>query len=87
MPYGLELEESCQEAIDKAARKNRNLKIILDRKIAQILEDPSHYKPLHAPLQNKFRVHIAKSFVLIFEKDENNKTVILKKFSHHDDAY
>jgi mRNA-degrading endonuclease RelE of RelBE toxin-antitoxin system len=87
LPYGLEYEQTCREAIDGATRKNKTLKIILEKKVSQVLEEPHHYKPLHPPLNNKFRVHVAKSFILIFEIDEMRQVVILKKFSHHDYAY
>jgi mRNA-degrading endonuclease RelE of RelBE toxin-antitoxin system len=33
------------------------------------------------------RVHIDKHFVLVFFVDENNKTVTLEDFDHHDNIY
>ncbi|MEK6953991.1 MAG: type II toxin-antitoxin system RelE/ParE family toxin [Candidatus Micrarchaeota archaeon] len=87
MPYGLEFEESCEEEIVKATRKNRKLREIIEKKVFQILEMPEHYKPLNYPMNNKRRVHVAKSFVLLFVIDELRKVVILKKFSHYDYAY
>ncbi len=87
LPYTLEYEESCRGDIKKATRKNSALRVALEKKITQILEMPHRFKSLHPPLQNKQRVHIEKSFVLIFEIDEHKRAVILKKFAHHDEAY
>jgi len=52
-----------------------------------ILEDPYRFRPLRKPLQNKRRVHIGGSFVLIYEIDEKEKTVTLFDFDHHDNVY
>ena len=62
--YFLEVSESLKKEFIKIAKKNNSLKITVDKKIKEILEDPHHYKPMHPPLQNKYRVHIG-SFVLI----------------------
>ncbi len=86
-PYDLEYEESCKIDIKKATRRNAKLREILEKKIKQILEMPTHYKLLNYPLNNKRRVHIASSFVLIFDVDDVRHVVILRKFSHHDNAY
>lgn len=87
LPYALVVHRACAEEIRKRARKNPVMQEALDKKIAQVLENPGRFKPLCAPLQNKKRVHIAGSFVLIYEIDEPNKTVVLLAFRHHDDAY
>jgi len=33
------------------------------------------------------RVHVAKSFVLVYEIDENNKIIRLLDYDHHDKIY
>ncbi|MEK6843203.1 MAG: type II toxin-antitoxin system RelE/ParE family toxin [Candidatus Micrarchaeota archaeon] len=86
-PYVLKYNPSCSEEIVKATRKNKPLEEALRMKIAQILENPFRFKPLRPPLQNKFRVHILKSFVLIFEASLADRIVYLVKFGHHDEAY
>ncbi|MFH1221473.1 MAG: type II toxin-antitoxin system RelE/ParE family toxin [Candidatus Micrarchaeota archaeon] len=87
MPYELEVLPSCKKEIYSLCRKNTALQDALQKKIIQILENPHHFKPLRKPLQNKRRVHVLKSFVLIYEIIEEAKTVRLFAFSHHDDAY
>jgi len=61
--------------------------MLIDRKVQTILDDPCRFKPIRKPLQNKRRVHIAGSFVLIYEINEQKKTVTLVDFDHHDNIY
>ena len=86
MAYELDISDVCEEAIKKHGKKNAALKTALEKKMAQILENPHHFKPLKNPLQNKRRVQLG-SFVLIYGIDEQTRTVKFLRFSHHDDAY
>ena len=52
-----------------------------------ILAEPHRYKPLRKPLQNKRRVHIGGSYVLVYEVNEGKKVVTLMDFDHHDNIY
>ena len=58
----------------------------IKKKVSEILENPYHFKPLKAPMQNYRRVHIG-SFVLVYSIDENKKAVILERYEHHDSVY
>ncbi|MDD3245385.1 MAG: type II toxin-antitoxin system RelE/ParE family toxin [Methanosarcina sp.] len=87
MPYTLFIVPSCKKELNKACKNNAQLKHSLTKKIQEICENPSHYKPLRNDLCGLRRVHILKSFVLIFNVDENEKSVTLVSFSHHDTAY
>ena len=87
MTYTSIINVDCQKIMDKLSRKNPLLEKVLTRKIIQIIQNPYHYKPLRYDLAGERRVHILKSFVLSFEIDEVNKTVIFLKFGHHDQAY
>ena len=69
------------------AKKDKPQFEILQRKINDILENPQSGKPLHAPMQNKRRVHIGKSFVLTYSIDENKKCVTLIDYDHHNNIY
>lgn len=62
--YNIEIKPSCQKDIEKACKKNQVLKEALQKKMAEILENPQHYKPLKYELAGERRVHIMKSFVL-----------------------
>jgi YafQ family addiction module toxin component len=87
MRYEIEIKPSCKESINKLCKKNPILQKAIKNKIDQILENPMHFKPLRHDLAGERRVHIMKSFVLKYEIDENNKTVIFLFFGHHDEAY
>ncbi|MFH1421055.1 MAG: type II toxin-antitoxin system RelE/ParE family toxin [Candidatus Aenigmatarchaeota archaeon] len=76
-----------QKKTEKLAKKNKPLAEALNSKVEEILQNPYHYKPLRSPMEHMRRVHILKSFVLIFSIDEKNKTVILQNLAHHDEAY
>ena len=85
--YDYELRKSVEKIFFKLAKKNpRQLEIIYD-KIKEIRLNPQHYKNLRRPLQHLRRVHIDKSFILVFSIDENRNTVIIEGYDHHDKIY
>ena len=85
--YNLLISEDADTTMKKMFRKNAKMQEIIRKKVKQIAEDPYRFKPLHAPLQNKRRVHIAGCFVLIYDIVESEKIVRIIKFAHHDQAY
>jgi len=85
--YELQVRESTDKTIRKFVKKNKKLLEILDKKIKEIITNPYKFKPLRTPMQGYWRVHIAGSYVLTYSIDENNKTVILEDFDHHDNVY
>ena len=85
--YSLEVSETADETFSKLSKKDKTQLEIIHKKLQEILADPYRFKPLHAPLQNKRRVHIDSHFVLIYEIDESRKTVIVMDYDHHDHIY
>lgn len=86
--HNLEVKEEADRIFGKLARKNPKQLEIIDKKIRAIRLEPNHgYKFLHAPLQGFNRVHIDTSFVLIFKKNHETKTLIVYYFDHHDNIY
>ena len=85
--YNWEIKPVCRKAINKACRKNPVLRTVLDNKMNEILQNPAHYKPLRGDLAGERRVHILKSFVLVYEIDHNQRRVVFLRFRHHDQAY
>jgi len=85
--YALELRESIESEFRKLSKKNNQQLLFINKKIQQILQDPYRFKPLRAPMQNLRRVHIMKSFVLIYSIDEKIKTVVIEAYDHHDNVY
>jgi len=83
------IEDSLKKTMEKLVKKDKHLFYILHKKINEILncEDVNHYKNLRVPLQAYKRVHINKSFVLLFKYDESKDKVIFFDFDHHDNIY
>lgn len=87
MDYKIEIKPSCKKEIHKACKKNPVLKSVIKKKVSEIIRFPFHYKPLKHELSGERRVHILKSFVLVFEVKHRERTVSFIRFNHHDDVY
>lgn len=85
--YSFEVREHLDKIFQKIRKKNPKQLEIIYKKIAEILQNPQHYKNLRSPLQHLKSVHIDKSFVLLFSVDENNKKIILEEYDHHNNIY
>lgn len=85
--YNYALRKTVEKTFFKLAKKNpKQLEIIYD-KIEEIRRDPHRYKNLKSPLQHLKRVHIGKSYVLVFSVDDANNLVIIEDYDHHDKIY
>lgn len=80
-----EINNKCRAAIKKASKKNPVLRRAIKNKIQEIIVDPFRYKHLKHGLAGELRVHILKSFVLVYEI--KGSKVIFLRFRHHDEAY
>ena len=85
--YKLAIKESLDKKFKRLQKKDKEMLRLINRKVQDILEDPHRFKPLRKPLQNKRRVHVGGSFVLIYEINEKEKIVTLFDFDHHDNIY
>ena len=85
--YKLAVKESLDKKFKRLQKKDKEMLRFINRKVQDILVDPYRYKPLKKPLQNKRRVHVGGSFVLIYEINEKEKVVTLFDFDHHDNIY
>ena len=85
--YSYVLKKSVEGIFFKLAKKNSKQLEIIEKKINEVIQNPHHYKNLRKPLQYLKRVHIDKSFVLVFSVDEIEKQVIFEDFDHHDRIY
>ncbi|MBW6518463.1 MAG: type II toxin-antitoxin system RelE/ParE family toxin [ANME-2 cluster archaeon] len=87
MKYNYEVSRQLERELDKLRRKNKKQYGIILKKMSEILENPLHYKALQHDMKGLRRVHIDKSFVLIFEIVETENKVIFQDFDHHDNIY
>jgi len=85
--YSYELRKSVEKIFFKLAKKNPKQLLIIEKKIEEVRQNPQHYKNLRKPLQHLKRIHIDKSFVLIFSVDENKRHIIIEDYDHHDNIY
>ena len=86
--YLLDVKPEADRIFRKLAKKNPHQLRIIDKKIAEIRQNPLHrYKPLKKPLQSFSRVHIDTNFVLIFKINHNDKIIDIYYFDHHDKVY
>ena len=59
--YKLAVKETLDRKFNKLKKKNREMLMLIDSKVKDILDDPYRFKPLKKPLQNKRRVHVGGS--------------------------
>ena len=85
--YSIKSREHVDKIFSKLAKKNPKQLNIIQNKLEEIVKNPYNFKPLKKPLQGKRRVHIDKSFVLVYSIDEEDKEIILEDYDHHDNIY
>ncbi|MBI2547261.1 MAG: type II toxin-antitoxin system mRNA interferase toxin, RelE/StbE family [Candidatus Aenigmarchaeota archaeon] len=85
--YNVSNKPNIDEIFKKLAKRNPKQLEMITKKLQQILENPYRFKPLSNVMKGMRRVHIDKSFVLVYSIDENTKTVILEDYDHHDNIY
>ncbi|MBI3051741.1 hypothetical protein HYY74_04770 [Candidatus Woesearchaeota archaeon] len=85
--YSYELRKSVEKIFFKLAKRNPQQLLMIKRKIEEIRLNPQHYKNLRKPLQHLKRVHIDKSFVLVFSVDETKRHIVIEDYDHHDNLY
>ena len=85
--YGLIILPVVDRIFKKLEKKDKKQLLAINKKIRQLQENPYLGKPLHFPLQNMRRVHILKSFVLIYDIQEKEKTITIRDYDHHDNIY
>ena len=86
--YALDIKSEADEIFKKLAKKDPTQLRIIDKKITEIRQDPTHrYKPLKKPLHTFNRVHINTHFALIFKISHEQKAVDIHYFGHHDSIY
>ncbi len=83
--------DDIKRTMNKLYNHDKRRYDILMSKIEEILlssvDDINHYKNLRYNLSNFKRVHIDKSFVLLFKLYENDNKILFWKFDHHDNIY
>lgn len=71
MHYRFEIKPKLEKKLKKTEKKHPELFKAARNKINEIIQNPHHYKPLRYDLKGLKRVHLEKSFVLVFEIAED----------------
>lgn len=85
--YSISIKPNADKIFSKLKNKNPKQLEVIFKKIEQILKNPYHFKPLRGDMHGARRVHINKSFVLIYEINEKNKIIRILDYNHHDKIY
>ena len=86
MTYAIQLERNLEQNLHKLKRREKKTYDRVINKMIELSQNPYLGKPLRSVLKGKWRVHIG-SFVLIYQIDEEHKTLTFLEFEHHDNAY
>ncbi len=91
MPFKYDFSDELEETLEKLFKKDRKTFEALMKKIGDIASRDEttieFYKNLRHGMSEYKRVHIAKSFVLLFKVFKKQKFILFDKFKHHDDVY
>jgi len=84
-----EIKPALQKILKKLSKKDKDAYEEIIRKIDEIIKcaDINHYKNLKKPLQHLKRVHIKKSFVLVFNYSKSENKISFIYYAHHDNIY
>lgn len=87
--YTYEISKNLERVLFKLIQKNKKQYLAFKKKAKAVTlcDNVDHFKNLRYPLQKYKRVHINKSFVLIFSVDKNKKHIVFEDLEHHDKIY
>jgi mRNA-degrading endonuclease RelE of RelBE toxin-antitoxin system len=87
--FNYAISDELMDILEKIKVKDKNTFLAVINKIEKIVNntDTNHYKNLKHDLSNYKRVHINKSFVLLFNVNIEQNFILFDKLKHHDDAY
>ncbi len=84
--FSFEIKPELARKLKKLQKKNPLLFARVKKKIFEIIEHPTHYKPLKYGMKNIRRVHFD-PYVLTFTVNEEERLVEFLDFAHHDEIY
>ncbi len=85
--YKYSIEKRLKAKLKRMYKRNKKLYDVVMKSVEAIIENPYHYKPLRYDLKGLRRVRLEKSFVLVFEIEEEGKMVRFLDLGHHDEIY
>jgi len=86
MTYKIIAHPRVQKELQKLFKRDKVRYSHVKKRLEILSDNPEIGKPLRNILKGKRRVHIG-SFVIIYEFNKENNSIILLDFEHHDNAY
>ena len=83
------IEQKLLKTLGRLKKRDKALYKATMNKIQEIItcDTPNHYKNLRKPLQHLKRVHITKSFVLVFSYNLSEDSIKFYNLDHHNSIY
>jgi YafQ family addiction module toxin component len=89
--FDFNLTDELKLIIKKLIKKDRKKSEIINKKIKEVINSDSnsinHYKNLRHNLKDFKRVHIDRSFVLVFKVNIQKNFILFVDLDHHDKIY
>ena len=89
--FDFDLTDELKIIIKKLVKKDKKKVEVINKKIKEIVNSDAqsirHYKNLRHDLKEYKRVHLVRSFVLVFKVDISNNFILFVDFDHHDKVY
>ena len=86
MTYKIIAHPRVQKELQKLFKRDKVRYSHVKKRLEILSNNPEIGKPLRNILKGKRRIHIG-SFVIIYEFNKENNSIILLDFEHHDNAY
>jgi len=89
--FDFDISDELKDLIKKLEKKDRIRALTTNKKIKEVISNDhksiDRYKNLRHELSDYKRVHIDKSFVLLFKVYKEKNMVYFWKLRHHDEVY
>ncbi len=89
--FDFDMSDELRSLIEKLSKKDKLRTLILNKKIQEIISNDAktidHYKTCRYDLKEFKRVHIDKSFVLLFKVNKEKNSIYFWRLRHHDEIY
>jgi addiction module RelE/StbE family toxin len=86
MNYSIIASPEVQKTLRRILKRDPVRYLELEKKLLFLSEHPEIGKPLKNVLKGKRRIHIG-SYVLLYNIQQSDHTIVLISFDHHDDVY
>lgn len=91
MAFRYDFSDELEETLSRLSKKDRQKYEAILKKIEEIASRDENtidfYKNLSHEMKEYKRVHIAKSFVLLFKVFKKEKFILFDRLDHQDNAY